>query len=245
MAPTGCGIGPLVELGDNISAAWGDYDQDGDPDLYLVRHGENRLFRNVLYVNHHWLDVRLAGTTSNTYGQGARVRVVAGGVSQMREIAGASGYLSQGPLAAHFGLGPLAAVDTLEVTWPASGIVQVLTDVACDQSLEIVEGDQSGLEDGPETPLLFCLHPGRPNPFSSSTLIRYDIPHRSHVDLMIYDASGRLVRELIDNRLMRPGRHTAIWNSRNETGRHVAPGIYFCRLSAASRTQIQRMILLK
>jgi hypothetical protein len=245
VAPAGCGTEPLAQNGSDISSAWADYDNDGDPDLYLIKHGANKLFRNDLYQDHHWLEVRLTGIISNTYGQGARVRVVAGGTSQMREIAGASGYLSQGPLTASFGLGTATMVDTLEVTWPASGTAQILTDVTCDQRLEIVEDYQSGVGGGVEATQVFCLHACRPNPFNSVTSIRYDLPEAAHVDLEVFDVSGRLVRRLIDHRLTEPGRYTTVWNGRNDEGLRVAPGIYFMRLAAGTETEIERTILLR
>ena len=100
-------------------------------------------------------------------------------------------------------------------------------------------------EDEEETPTTFCLYPGRPNPFNSVTSIRYDLPEAAYVGLEVFNVSGRLVRRLIDHRLREPGRHYIVWNRRNDKGRPVGPGIYFCRLSAGSETQIQRIILLR
>ena len=70
---------------------------------------------------------------------GARIRVVAGGLSQIREIAGGGSYLSQSELRAHFGLGPATRVDLVEVAWP-SGAKQTFKDIAVDRFWTIVEG---------------------------------------------------------------------------------------------------------
>ncbi len=245
MAP--CTSCPFADAHDGFSAAWGDYDKDGDLDLYIVNdiHGSNRLLRNDLAPGHHWLEVDPIGVISNADGVGARVCIVVGGMSQLREITGASGFASQGPLTAWFGLGTETVVDVVEVTWPASGIVRTMNDVACDQSIEIYEVDEAGLVDKPEIPVVFRLYPNRPNPFSALTAIRYDLPETAHVELVVYDVSGRAVRRLLDNQIRQPGCHVAYWDGRNAKGKPVAAGVYFCRLRSGTYTGIERMLLLR
>jgi predicted outer membrane repeat protein len=242
----GSGSSPFEDTMDGFSAAWGDYDKDGDPDLYVVNdwNDRNGLYRNDLGPGHHWLEIRLVGIISNTYGVGARVRLVAGDMTQMREIAGASGYASQGPLTAAFGLGTATSADTVEVIWP-SGATQVLTGVASDQYLEIVEDDLSGNRIEPEAIADLRLHPARPNPFDSRTLIRYDLPRSSRVSMRIFDVTGRLVRTLLDGELKPPGTYRACWDGRSSKGRAAAPGVYFCELSAGSARRMQRIVLLR
>ena len=72
---------------------------------------------------------------------GARVRLVAGKISQIREIAGGGSYLSQSDLRANFGLGSAITAATVEVTWP-SGAHQIFHDVKADQFYTIQEGRQ-------------------------------------------------------------------------------------------------------
>jgi hypothetical protein len=122
----------------------GDYDRDGDLDLYVVNWyiGEpNLLYRNNNNGN-NWLEVSLEGTVSNRSGIGAKVRVLANinGIPkwQMRELRIHMSSRSQSPLEFHFGLGDASIIDSVKVEWP-SGMIDVQTAVSVNQFLVITE----------------------------------------------------------------------------------------------------------
>jgi hypothetical protein len=83
-----------------------------------------------------------------------------------------------------------------------------------------------------------------PNPFNPETTIAYRIPTASHVRLDVYDAGGRLVRNLADS-MQQPGRHTFVWNGCDTFGSPVASGVYFYRLVAGGNCMTKKMVLLK
>jgi hypothetical protein len=87
----------------------------------------------------HGLLLRLVGTRSNRNAIGARIRLTAGGVTQVREVKAGSSYLGQHDLRVHFGVGRAAAIERLEIRWPDGG-TQVLEAVGIDQILTVVEG---------------------------------------------------------------------------------------------------------
>lgn len=138
--------GPVVtEIGWTYGCAFGDIDNDGDLDLGIAKcFGANE--DNGLYLNggnaNGWLRVKLTGQRSNRDGIGARVYVKAtingNAYWQMREITSQSGYCGQNDMAAWFGLGDATVADSLTIVWP-SGVTEVRTTVAANQTVEILE----------------------------------------------------------------------------------------------------------
>jgi len=240
-------IGALGDTGQARGVAWGDYDNDGDLDLYVVNQdGPNRLLRNEAAAGNHWLQVKLEGTVSNRAAIGARVRMVAGGVSQIRQVAGGTGLQSQDAMVVSLGLGAVSAIDSLIVRWP-SGIVQVVEPVpAVDQLIAVVESSGVTAVEQPDggAPLAFRLVGAFPNPFNPSTTIRFDLPRSSQVELMIYDVAGRRVRTLV-RETREAGPHEVTWRGLDERGRPVVSGVYFCRLRAGNQEETSRVTLLK
>ncbi len=224
--------------------AFGDFNGDGTGDLHVVNGSANRLLENNTGSLNHWLHVELTGVISNASAIGARVRVVAAGASQIREVSGGSGYMSQDSLPLEFGLGAAAIVDTLEILWP-SGIVERAVGVAVDQMLQVVEGTWTGIPDDGALPRDTVLHGNYPNPFNPVTLIQYELPAAMNVRLVVHDLSGRVVRTL-ESAVAKPaGRHTTAWDGCDDRGDRVASGVYFYKLETGDDVLVKRMLLLK
>jgi hypothetical protein len=120
--------------------AFADFDNDGFMDLVVGNNDDPPLLLHNSGGNgKHFLNFKLVGSKSNRDAMGSRIRVVAGALSQIREIAGGGSYLSQGDLRAHFGLGQASRADTVEVKWP-SGLEQVFHNVDADNFYLIEEG---------------------------------------------------------------------------------------------------------
>lgn len=88
------------------------------------------------------------------------------------------------------------------------------------------------------------LERNHPNPFNPTTTIPYRIASSTRVGLSIYDAAGRLVRQLV-NETQPPGDYAVTWNGRDDAGRFLPSGVYFCRLLAGGSAQTRKMVLLK
>jgi len=94
------------------------------------------------------------------------------------------------------------------------------------------------------TPQRVTLYQNVPNPFNPTTTIRYYVPEATSVTLRIYDATGKVVRNLVDDRIPEGG-HEVRWHGLNNRGQRVSSGIYFYRLIAQDVVQTKKMVLLK
>jgi hypothetical protein len=120
-------------------ACLGDYDNDGDLDIFIVNLNDHSIFlRNNKGNQNNWLILKLTGTSSNRDGIGARVKLTAGGKTQTAQKKSTTGYLSQNDPRMHFGLAKNEIVDRIEITWP-SGKVQTLENIKTNQILEVKE----------------------------------------------------------------------------------------------------------
>ena len=78
-----------------------------------------------------------------------------------------------------------------------------------------------------------------PNPFNPTTSINYGLEKDGHVEIMIYDAAGRLVEELVNGH-QDGGSYSITWNASNQ-----ASGMYFVKMVAGDVVQTQKLVLLK
>ncbi|NQU04472.1 MAG: carboxypeptidase regulatory-like domain-containing protein [Calditrichaeota bacterium] len=91
----------------------------------------------------------------------------------------------------------------------------------------------------PSTPTVFSLSEPYPNPFNSSTTIRFGLPRDSDVAIQIFDLAGRRIATLTE------GRYTAGWHSSSVDASGLATGIYFVRMEAGDFRSIKRVLLIK
>jgi hypothetical protein len=124
---------------DGRGVALSDFDNDGRVDILVTNSDQPPLlYHNRAGRKNNWLEVRLNGVGSNRSAVGARVKVVSGALSQIREVNCGNGYQAQSSFRLHFGLGRRARVDLIEIKWP-SGAVQRLKHVMPNRVLVVTE----------------------------------------------------------------------------------------------------------
>jgi tetratricopeptide (TPR) repeat protein len=121
-----------------------DVDGDGAPDLIVARGSQAPLvLHNVGGNKNHSLRIALTGLADNRLALGTKVEVFSNGSFQKFEVAGSSGYLSQGPTDILVGLGKSDRVDVVRMLWP-TGVPQDEIDIAAGKTLVLQELDRRG-----------------------------------------------------------------------------------------------------
>jgi hypothetical protein len=98
-----------------------------------------------------------------------------------------------------------------------------------------------GMAEGKSQPLRFGLYGVEPNPFSGTAVVQFGLPLGREVDLAVYSASGRRVRELTTG-LRHAGLHTVVWDGTDDAGRAVGRGVYCLRLVADDRVASRKLV---
>ncbi|NQU04991.1 MAG: T9SS type A sorting domain-containing protein [Calditrichaeota bacterium] len=89
------------------------------------------------------------------------------------------------------------------------------------------------------TPTEFTLFPAYPNPFNSTTTIKYNLPLPSHVSLAVYNLTGQQITKLFEGHKQQ-GIHTTTL-----TANDLPSGLYFVRLKAPDQVFTRKVMLIR
>jgi hypothetical protein len=84
----------------------------------------------------------------------------------------------------------------------------------------------------------------RPNPITRDATVEFEVMESGRVTVAVYDTAGRRVRTLIDG-VLASGRHAVAWDGRAEDRSGPANGVYFCRVSTASRVMTTKLVIMR
>ena len=85
----------------------------------------------------------------------------------------------------------------------------------------------------------FSLQKNYPDPFTSATTISYTLPEAAHVELTVYDITGRKIKTLV-SKTQDAGSYSVNWNVEQEV-----PGLYFYKIKAGSFRAVKKCSLLR
>ena len=77
------------------------------------------------------------------------------------------------------------------------------------------------------------------NPFNPVTVLNCGLVAPAHVEIKVYDVSGREVRTLVDTD-MEPGRYQETLDAAG-----LAGGVYFARMTAGNYVETKKLVLIK
>lgn len=118
-------------------AAFGDYDNDGDVDIFILNnHAPPTLLRNDGGNRNNWLHVELVGTDGNLNAIGAKIQLKTADRTQIREVYAGESYMSANSFIAEFGVGDAIQIETLQVTW-LNGDVRKLHNIPVNQRVRV------------------------------------------------------------------------------------------------------------
>ncbi len=103
----------------------------------------------------------------------------------------------------------------------------------------------TGVSTPPAAAPVLRLAANFPNPFNPFTTLEFELNRAAPVTLRVLDLQGRFVRTLIDDKPLPAGRHHVDWNGKDERGRELASGVYFCRMSDGTAVITRKMTLLR
>lgn len=228
----------------NFSGTAGDYDNDGDLDLFISSSGSAKgLYRNDQANGNSWINLKLTGTNSNRSALNAKVMIKAtisgSEVWQMREVSSQSSFNGMNSLNVEFGFGDADIIDSIIIIWP-SGITDQYTGVEVNQFYNATE--QESLTVGFSDPSFENTAPTlevHPNPASTYCRVRTVPPTTRYCTLNIYDQFGNRVEQLYQG-LLSKGIHDFDWHTDQ-----VAAGIYTCRLITENFHSSAKILVIK
>ncbi|MBP7310089.1 MAG: T9SS type A sorting domain-containing protein, partial [Candidatus Cloacimonetes bacterium] len=93
-------------------------------------------------------------------------------------------------------------------------------------------------------PEQLTLYQNYPNPFNPNTTISFYLPKAMPCKVEIFNIRGQKVKTLLSGTML-SGKHSLVWNGKDESGREASSGVYFSRLITPQSTKLGKMLMVK
>jgi hypothetical protein len=227
--------GPFVEIG---------VDRDYDGDWYET--GDLQIGDDGTATTGTWLPLRVRWASLSEFGPITSIKVYVGDAAQTNPLlqidpsAPGQGYSGEATLdlGIHFFVGPRYFRAECLTADGGAGHRAYANPIwiTFEEATEVA---------GPGGMESFALGPCIPNPVRSEVRIPFSIPVVGRVRLTIHDVAGRSIRTIVDDAEPPVGRRVAAWDTRDDGGRPVPSGIYFCRLALNGRVLTKKLQILR
>lgn len=138
---------------------------------------------------------------------------------------------------------PLAvAIDSIKVYSISMGSIELYGE----RTWWLTELGWTVTNDDPVTPAI--LNPELscyPNPFRSSTNIKFKQIENSPTTISVYNIRGQLIHTLVNNQKLSPGEHLFVWDGKTDSGQPTAVGIYSFKITSGRYSSTKKMIMIK
>jgi hypothetical protein len=137
------------------------------------------------------------------------------------------------------------------IAWSQDYVMHVKKDDGSTTSINIQDirkitftTNPNGINDFIRSKIKFTLSQNYPNPFNPSTNIVYEVPEKGMISVKVYNMLGQEVRTLF-RATQNAGKHTIIWDGRNNNGGAVSSGMYVYRIDFKGKALAKKMLMLK
>ena len=107
---------------------------------------------------------------------------------------------------------------------------------------DYTENVEVGAEESPYVPSGYSLSVASPS--SEKATIKYGMPRAGQVTLKVYNVNGQFVRTLV-NEVQKPRNYTLTWNGKDNSGKEVSTGTYFCKLETGTFRSTEKLQLIR
>ena len=204
---------------------------DGGPALQARLHMPNRVFvdgSGTLFIadtnNHRIRKVDTSGIITTVAGNGSWGTGENGAIATRIELNG-------------YGLSSLFVDEKGDLYfYGGNSRVQRIEGIAAPTKFS--DGETAIIKERDIAPVHLLLFPNYPNPFNSSTVIRFALPEYQEIELSIFNLAGQKVATLV-KKYYPAGVHTVSWDGRDDDGRELASGVYLYRLRTGDGQEVE------